>query len=159
MRLCIQTNYVKIYKSFSRFIYIYSVTCRVNRNYWKDRWIKIHSCKDRFSCSLVLPLLSPWRFSWKWTIWNYFKISFDAFLLQPRLLIFIYIMCNPADMPRLMVTSSQLQIFLDLLWYKFSYLIIKRIYDMGTGNIVIARKYNVLEKLRLLRENSIVHNN
>ena len=30
---------------------------------------------------------------------------------------------------------------------------------MGTGNIVIARKYNVLEKLRLLRENSIVHNN
>ena len=45
----------------------------------------------------------------------YFKISFDAFLLHQRLLIFLYIISNRVNMSHLMVTNSRLQIILDLL--------------------------------------------
>ena len=51
------------------------------------------------------------------------------------------------SVPHLMVKKLTASDLLGLLYYDFPYLIIKGIYDMATGNIVIARKYKALKHL------------
>ena len=51
------------------------------------------------------------------------------------------------SVPHLMVKKLTASDLLGLLYYDFPYLIIKGIYDMATGNIVIARKYKDLKHL------------
>ena len=106
---------IRLINQFSQYIYYFQSKWKSQKRYKIDRQKFVHVENNSvalwfyfcFTLTFFVEMdnLEPF----------YFKISFDAFLLHQRLLIFLYIISNPVNMSHLMVTNSRLQIILDLL--------------------------------------------